>query len=104
MSWRHSPSLVVLLVPNSCGKLKHLVQIKTCLEGIGYQAALFSDAVGLWTGEGRAALVVHSRLPKDLRTAAFAVYDGRLGTPDAFATVRATDGQCICLLPPRQAA
>jgi hypothetical protein len=70
--------------------LKHLVQIKTCLEGIGYQAALFSDAVGLWTGEGRAALVAHSRLPKDLRTAAFAVYDGRLGTPDAFATVRAT--------------
>jgi len=70
--------------------LKHLLQVKASLEEIGYQAALFSDSVGLWTGEGRAALVAHSRLPKDLRTAAFAVYDGGLGNPDAFATVRAT--------------
>ncbi len=46
--------------------------------------------MGLWTGTGQAALVAHSRLPKDLRTAAFAVYDGKLGDQEAFATVRAT--------------
>lgn len=70
--------------------LKHLHQIKTCLEGIGYQSALFSDSVGLWTGSGQAALVAHSRLPKDLRTAAFVVYDGKLSAQGAFSTVMAT--------------
>lgn len=70
--------------------LKHLPQIKTCLEGIGYQSALFSETVGLWTGSGQAALVAHSRLPKDLRTAAFVVYDGKLGDQGAFSAVRAT--------------
>lgn len=67
-----------------------MLQVKASLEAIGYQSALFSDSVGLWTGAGRAALVAHSRLPKDLRTAAFAVYEGGLGEPEAFATVRAT--------------
>ncbi len=70
--------------------MKHLFQIKACLQEIGYQSALFSESVGLWTGTGQAALVAHSRLPKDLRTAAFAVYDGKLGDQEAFATVRAT--------------
>ncbi|MGL4401695.1 MAG: HsdM family class I SAM-dependent methyltransferase [Luteolibacter sp.] len=70
--------------------MKNLHQIKACLEGIGYQSALFSDSVGLWTGSGQVALVAHSRLPKDLRTAAFVVYDGKLGDPGAFSTVRAT--------------
>ena len=70
--------------------MKHLLQIKTCFEEIGFQSALFSEAVDLWTGTGQAALVAHSRLPKDLRTAAFAVYKGKLDDPGAFATVRAT--------------
>ena len=70
--------------------MKHLPQIKTGLERIGYDAALFSDSVGLWTGLGKAALVAHSRLPKDLRTAAFVVYDGKLADQGAFSTVRAT--------------
>ncbi len=49
-----------------------------------------SASVGLWSGPGEAALVVHSRLPKDLRTAAFAVFECRLSSGSAFATAKAT--------------
>ncbi len=49
-----------------------------------------SASVGLWSGLGEAALVAHSRLPKDLRTAAFAVFESRLSNQGAFATAKAT--------------
>lgn len=70
--------------------LKNLPQIKTRLQEIGYDAALFSDSVDLWTGAGKVAMVAHSRLPKDLRTAAVVIHDGGLEAEIDFAKVRAT--------------
>lgn len=83
--------------PNrSSQPLKILPQIKSSLQAIGYRAEWFSEAVGLWSEpERQVALVAHSRLPRDLRTAAFAVYDSDLMASGAFPLVRATGAALV---------
>ncbi|MCF7731591.1 MAG: SAM-dependent methyltransferase [Akkermansiaceae bacterium] len=76
--------------------MNNLQQVKSSLEAIGYRAEWFSESVGLWTEpERQVALVAHSRLPRDLRTAAFAVYEGDLTPGGAFPLVRATGAALV---------
>ena len=60
--------------------MQAVAQIRSSLEAIGYKAAWFSgNAADMTDGEiPRVALVAHSRLPRDLRAAAFVVHQGEL--------------------------
>jgi len=49
--------------------------IKRHLQRLGFRPELLAEQVELWNGTGSAMLVAHSRLPKDIRTAAIAVVD-----------------------------
>lgn len=51
--------------------------------------------MGLWSG-GKIAAVAHSRFPLDIRTSAFAIFDGSLDSPQAYEQVRAT-GSAIAI-------
>lgn len=77
--------------------MQPVAKIKSSLEAIGYKAAWFSgSAEDMTDGEiPRVALVAHSRLPKDLRTAAIAVYQGDLAA-DSYPAIR-TSGAAIAI-------
>lgn len=69
--------------------------IKNHFQRLGYRPELVAERVELWNGQGTAALVAHSRLPRDIRTAAIAVVEETDGSSAGEMDVRATGAALV---------